>query len=128
MERVLVTGAGGYIGTTLVPMLLAQGYQVRALDRFFFGAHLLPEHPRLERIRADIRRLDEGHLQGVDHVIDLAAISNDPSGELFPAATESGQPRRARALRHDGQGGRGPALPLALVVQRLRLPGPAGGL
>ena len=38
MERVLVTGAGGYIGTTLVPMLLAQGYQVRALDRFFFGA------------------------------------------------------------------------------------------
>jgi nucleoside-diphosphate-sugar epimerase len=87
MERVLVTGAGGYIGTTLVPMLLAQGYKVRALDRFFFG-HLLPEHPRLERIRADLRRLDADHLQGVDHVIDLAAISNDPSGELFPLATD----------------------------------------
>jgi nucleoside-diphosphate-sugar epimerase len=88
MERVLVTGAGGYIGTTLVPMLLAQGYKVRALDRFFFGRHLLPEHPQLERIRADVRRLDAGQLQGVDHVIDLAAISNDPSGELFPDATD----------------------------------------
>jgi nucleoside-diphosphate-sugar epimerase len=88
MERVLVTGAGGYIGTTLVPMLLAQGYKVRALDRFFFGRHLLPEHPQLERIRADVRRLGTDHLQGVDHVIDLAAISNDPSGELFPEATD----------------------------------------
>jgi nucleoside-diphosphate-sugar epimerase len=86
MERVLVTGAGGYIGTTLVPMLLAQGYKVRALDRFFFG-DLLPDHPQLERLRADLRRLEPGHLRGVDHVIDLAAISNDPSGELFPAAT-----------------------------------------
>jgi nucleoside-diphosphate-sugar epimerase len=88
MERILVTGAGGYIGTTLVPMLLAQGYKVRALDRFFFGGHLLPEHPRLERIRADIRRLEADHLREVDHVLDLAAISNDPSGELFPAATD----------------------------------------
>jgi nucleoside-diphosphate-sugar epimerase len=88
MERVLVTGAGGYIGTTLVPMLLAEGYKVRALDRFFFGRDLLPDHAQLERIQADIRRLDAGHLQGVDHVIDLAAISNDPSGELFPDATE----------------------------------------
>ncbi len=88
MERVLVTGAGGYIGTTLVPMLLAEGYKVRALDRFFFGRELLPDHAQLERIQADLRRLDAGHLQGVDHVIDLAAISNDPSGELFPDATE----------------------------------------
>ena len=87
MERVLVTGAGGYIGTSLVPMLLAQGYKVRALDRFFFGRKLLPEHEQLELIKADSRRLEPAYFEGVDHVIDLVAISNDPSGELFQDAT-----------------------------------------
>jgi nucleoside-diphosphate-sugar epimerase len=86
-ERVLVTGAGGYIGTTLVPMLLADGYQVRALDRFFFGRHLLAEHEQLEQIQGDSRVLDPAWFEGVDHVIDLVAISNDPSGELFQEAT-----------------------------------------
>jgi nucleoside-diphosphate-sugar epimerase len=87
MERVLVTGAGGYIGTSLVPMLLAAGYKVRALDRFFFGRELMPQHEQLEMIQADSRRLDASYLDGVDHVIDLVAISNDPSGELFQDAT-----------------------------------------
>jgi len=48
-----MTGAGGYLGTSLVPMLLAQGYKVRALDRFFFGRKLLPEHEQLKLIKAD---------------------------------------------------------------------------
>src|SRR5919106_920126 len=87
MERVLVTGAGGYIGSTLVPMLLAEGYEVRALDRFFFGRHLLPDHEQLELIQADSRRFQPAWCEGVDHVIDLVAISNDPSGELFQEAT-----------------------------------------
>lgn len=87
MERVLVTGAGGYIGTTLVPMLLADGYQVRVLDRLFFGRSLLPEHENLEVIKADSRRLEPAYFENVDHVIDLVAISNDPSGELFQSAT-----------------------------------------
>jgi nucleoside-diphosphate-sugar epimerase len=87
IDTVLVTGAGGYIGTTLVPMLLDAGYRVRALDRFFFGRDLLPRHDALEVVVEDSRRLTPAHLEGVDAVIDLVAISNDPSGELFQDAT-----------------------------------------
>ena len=87
MTRILVTGAGGYIGTTLVPLLLDAGYAVRAVDRFFFGRHLLPEHDRLDVGVEDSRKLAAEHFEGADAVIDLAAISNDPSGELFQEAT-----------------------------------------
>ena len=87
MTRVLVTGAGGYIGTILTPMLLDAGYDVRAIDRFFFGRELLTSHPRLEVVVDDSRRLAPVHFEGVDAVVDLVAISNDPSGELFREAT-----------------------------------------
>src|SRR5689334_16515951 len=86
-ERVLITGAGGYIGTTLVPALLGRGFNVRAIDRFFFGRELLPEHPQLEVIRDDTRKITKAHLIDVDYVIDLAALSNDPSGDAFKDET-----------------------------------------
>jgi nucleoside-diphosphate-sugar epimerase len=106
MNRILVTGAGGYIGTTLVPMLLHKGYAVRAIDRFFFGPDLLPDHPALERVREDSRRLTPAHFAGVDFVIDLAAVSNDPSGELYQQATwQINHEARARAARLARQAG-----------------------
>ena len=86
-KLVLVTGAGGYIGTVLTPMLLEAGYAVRALDRFFFGRELLADHDRLEVVVEDNRRLTAAHFEGVETVIDLAALSNDPTGELFQEAT-----------------------------------------
>ncbi len=106
MKRVLVTGAGGYIGTSLVPMLLGKGYAVRAVDRFFFGPDLLPDSPHLERVQEDVRKLRAEHFAGVDYVIDLAAVSNDPSGELYEQATwqinHEARARCARLARHAG--------------------------
>lgn len=84
---VLVTGAGGYIGSVLVPKLLYAGYHVRAIDRFFFGDDKLIAHDSLKLIKDDVRKIDENLFEGVDYLIDLVAISNDPSGELFSKAT-----------------------------------------
>jgi nucleoside-diphosphate-sugar epimerase len=89
MKTVFVTGAGGYIGSVLTPKLLRSGYRVRAVDRFFFGRDKLAPATGLEVIQEDTRRLTDEHLRGIDYVIDLAAISNDPAGELFGAATEA---------------------------------------
>jgi len=87
METVLVTGSGGYIGSVLVPKLIQHGFHVKAIDRYFFGMDKLIQHPQLELIKEDSRRLTPLHFSDVDYVIDLVAISNDPSGELFSDAT-----------------------------------------
>ena len=82
---VLVTGGAGYVGSVLIPELMKNNYKVKCLDRFFFGMdHLHPEKysGKLELIRDDIRWFEPKILKDVDVVIDLAAISNDPAGEL----------------------------------------------
>jgi nucleoside-diphosphate-sugar epimerase len=94
VRTVLVTGGAGYVGAVLVPKLLAEGYHVRVLDLYLFGADVLARvkgHPRLEEIRADMRdrAVLERHLKGCDAVIHLACISNDPSFELDPSLGKS---------------------------------------
>lgn len=89
MTRVLVTGGAGYVGSVLVPKLLAAGHAVTVYDLFLFGDHLPDEahvQGELIKVRADIR--DESRLRqalrGQAVVIHLACISNDPSFELDP--------------------------------------------
>ena len=55
--NILVTGAGGYIGTTLTRLLLKNNHNVIALDRFHFGEDLLPEHENLKIVKGDIRNV-----------------------------------------------------------------------
>src|SRR5256886_429894 len=89
IKTVLVTGGAGYVGAVLVPRLLARGFHVKVLDLYIFGDHVLDsvkENPNLEQIKGDIRnrQLLRKILPGVDAVIHLACISNDPSFELDP--------------------------------------------
>ncbi len=86
--RVLLTGAGGYIGSVLAERLVSEGYSLICLDRFFFGKDILsPISDRVKLVRDDIRTFDPSIMHGVDAVLDLASLSNDPSGELDPNKT-----------------------------------------
>lgn len=89
ISTVLVTGGAGYVGAVTVPKLLENGYKVRVLDLYLYGRdvfHGAPYREHLQEIPGDIRDLDllRTALQGVDAVIHLACISNDPSYELNP--------------------------------------------
>jgi len=89
INQVLVTGGAGYVGSVLVPKLLAAGYRVKVLDLFLFGEQVfndVREHENLELIRGDIRNREllEQSFPGCDAIIHLACISNDPSFDLAP--------------------------------------------
>ena len=91
MSKVLVTGGAGYVGCVLVPKLLAAGYDVVVYDLMLFGSDGLPEHKNLKVVEGDIRDIPAltKALAGVDKVIHLACISNDPSFELDPELSRS---------------------------------------
>lgn len=94
INTVLVAGGAGYVGAQLVPKLLAKGYKVKVLDLYIYGDHVLNQvknNPQLEEIKGDIRNVEilKRALKGVDAVIHLACISNDPSFELNPVLGKS---------------------------------------
>jgi len=84
--KILVTGACGYKGHVLVPKLLARGHEVIAFDTQWFGNYLVP-HKKLTEIKGDVREVDSVPLEGVDCIIHLASIANDPCGDLDPKLT-----------------------------------------
>ena len=97
-KLVVITGGSGYIGSVLTSLLLDQGYRVRVLDRFFFGDSL-PDVERLEKVKLDTRSLSIDVLRGAYAVLDLAAISNDPAGELDTVKTLDINYRARRRLQ-----------------------------
>ncbi len=84
--RVLVTGACGYKGSVLVPKLIARGHDVVAFDIQWFG-NFLPEHPALTVVRGDVRDADAVPLDGIEAIIHLSSVANDPCGDLDPKLT-----------------------------------------
>jgi len=89
-EKILVTGGAGYVGSVLVPKLINKGYDVRVIDSMLFGSQGLDAvKDKCEIISGDIRNQDllKMSVEGIDHVIHLAAISNDPCSDLDPELT-----------------------------------------
>jgi nucleoside-diphosphate-sugar epimerase len=84
--RLLVTGACGYKGTVLVPKLLNAGHEVVGLDIMWFG-NFLSAHPALTTIKADVRDVESIDLGGIEAIIHLSSIANDPCGDLNPKLT-----------------------------------------
>tara|TARA_Y100001978_G_C23625337_1_gene400604 strand:- start:61 stop:1008 length:948 start_codon:yes stop_codon:yes gene_type:complete len=81
--KILITGGCGYVGSVLIPLLLKEGHSIISIDTQWFGNYL-PNHPNLQNLQMDLRDTDLIPLKGVDTIIHLANIANDPAVELNP--------------------------------------------
>jgi len=87
--RVLVTGNLGYIGTVLAQRLIRMGHQVQGLDIGYFADCTVGDRPAdPPTLNVDIRDVESKHLDGIDAVIHLAGLSNDPLGALNESLTD----------------------------------------
>ena len=105
--KVLVTGTLGYIGVEMVPVLRKAGHEVVGLDTGFYDECDFSAPPdKVETLRVDLREVTPAHLKGFDAVIHLAALSNDPLGDLNPNITYDinlhASVRLARAAKEAG--------------------------
>lgn len=82
--NLLVTGGCGYVGTVLTDALLNDGHKVTVIDTQWFGNYLLP-HSNLQILREDVRNVDNIPLAGIDVILHLANIANDPAVEINPS-------------------------------------------
>jgi nucleoside-diphosphate-sugar epimerase len=81
--KILITGGCGFVGTVLTEQLLHDGHQITVVDTQWFGNHLKP-HPKLMVLKQDSRDVDSIPLKGVEAIIHLANIANDPGVEMNP--------------------------------------------
>jgi nucleoside-diphosphate-sugar epimerase len=86
--KILVTGHDGYIGSVLTPLVAESGHDVSGLDTYLYeGCTLYSDQPPSETLRMDVRDVRPEQLDGFEAVIHLAALSNDPLGNLDPGLT-----------------------------------------
>jgi nucleoside-diphosphate-sugar epimerase len=105
--RVLVTGHHGYIGSVTAPMLVQAGHEVTGLDTFFYeGCDFLPDRVEIPALQLDVRDVTPETLEGFEGIVHLAALSNDPLGELDEELTRAinfrGTVELARAAKEAG--------------------------
>ncbi|MBT5640464.1 MAG: SDR family oxidoreductase [Rhodobiaceae bacterium] len=105
--KILVTGDRGYIGSVLVETLLTKGYEVVGFDSGYFADNLVDKvNTKYQKITKDIRDITKDDLHGIEGIIHLAGLSNDPLGEFSPKLTEdinySGTIKLAKLAKSNG--------------------------
>ena len=79
--KLLITGGCGYVGTELIKSLLKKNYKIINVDNQWFG-NFLPKHKNLKNLKLDVRQIDKINFIGINAIVHLAGVANDPSAEL----------------------------------------------